>query len=140
VGDRAPVGLVGGEEQAESGPEGRAGWLAGRPNRSQGGENSPVEATRLPAKKRPLRPPLWVMSVLVAAAVLFYVVENRPVAKHVVSATPAAATESTVNPPTTHKATVKATKPPVTAQQPGTTVGAAALPTYPQYSIAPAGD
>jgi hypothetical protein len=51
------------------------------------------------------------MSVLVAAAVLFYLVENRPQAKPVVQAKPAASTESPVQPAPAHKAAVKRAKP-----------------------------
>jgi len=51
------------------------------------------------------------MSVLVAAAVLFYIVENRPQAKSVVAAKPAATSQSPTGSGTAHRAAAKHSKP-----------------------------
>jgi hypothetical protein len=52
-----------------------------------------------------------VISVVLAAVVLFFLIENRPQSKPVVSATPAAANADTANPPAPlHKATAKVAK------------------------------
>ena len=100
-----------------------------------------AEETQSPGRRRSFRPPLWVMSVLVAVAVLFYLVENRPVAKHVVSAKPAAATQSTAHSPATHRPAAKpgkGTKAVDPAGQPGPTVVAGA--TYPPVTVGPGTD
>src|SRR5262245_51171703 len=83
------------------------------------------------------------MSVLVAVAFLFYLVENRPVAKHVVSAKHAASSQSPPRSATVNKAAVKkaktATARPVTpaSAPPVTSAAAAGRPDLTPLTVGP---